>query len=118
MNDAYGRPQPCPLCCGGPFAWPQSLRRHVDTRHAGLSARARAELAELTERIALGQGPPGFVDVRLTYARPSFCPRCERGPFAWPPSLWLHAYGYHGFLSHRELAEIMDAAYLRSKDVR
>jgi hypothetical protein len=58
------------------------------------------------------------VDLNLSYSHPTFCPSCERGPFGWPPSLWLHTYGYHGYLSHEELAEIMEAAFLRSMGER
>lgn len=44
------------------------------------------------------------------YLTPQDCPRCGRGPFKWPASLRAHAYVWHGYLSLREIADLMGAA--------
>lgn len=113
MTGLYAAPQPCPVCWRGTYSRPESLRVHTYSAHAYLSDRERADVIELATLTDRGAKAHSGHDLSLTYDRPIDCPKCNRGPFAWPLSLWVHAYVWHGYLSLRELADLMDTALWR-----
>lgn len=118
MSGPYARPQRCPLCGAGPYGQPESLRNHTQSSHAFLGPRERSDVMTLADLASRSPVANSGHDLSLAYHAPQWCPKCERGPFTIPVSLWLHAYVWHGYLSVSELTDLMDTALWRSDRAR